>query len=340
MIGLVGHASLLDGVALVDAASSSNLQYREYASPGEIESQRSWRNRLSTTTNMDHVMTHNDNHLFEGNHMAQSFQQQAMIDECTLIWNESSFHPYVLGSGAGGPRETGHRSSTTFLHYTPHNIQHHNHHYPSSVIQGPTDRIHNPNMHQVPGSQNTMNPFHAGLETQPRHLLSMLPHRPRIYHSRQEGHVLEASRRHGNPTRHIFQRHDNLTRQRFLPPEEVAVLELSGDMHLGVEDASYEELLALGEQIGNVNTGLSEKIITSKLKTRKYVLSATNIHLKESAAPGQESDVCCICQEEYKNQENIGILSCRHEYHADCLKNWLLLKNECPICRSRGLTLD
>ncbi|GLU10285.1 hypothetical protein SLE2022_271040 [Rubroshorea leprosula] len=158
---------------------------------------------------------------------------------------------FLTGSGAGGPRETGHRSSTTFLHYTPRNIQHQNHHYPSSVIQGPTDRIRNPNMHQVPGSQNTMNPFHAGLEMRPRHPLSMLPHRPRIYHSRREGRVLEASRRHGNPTRHIFQRHGNptrhifqrygnLTSRRFLPPEEVAVQELPGDMHLGVEDASYE----------------------------------------------------------------------------------------------------
>lgn len=57
-----------------------------------------------------------------------------------------------------------------------------------------------------------------------------------------------------------------------------------------------QELLALGEQIGNANTGLSEEIITTKLKTRTFSLSATNIDMEETATLGQEPDVCIICQ--------------------------------------------
>ena len=44
-----------------------------------------------------------------------------------------------------------------------------------------------------------------------------------------------------------------------------------------------------------------------------------------------------ISQDFYKNQEKIGTLHCGHEYHADCLKKWLLVKNVCPICKSEAL---
>jgi len=30
-----------------------------------------------------------------------------------------------------------------------------------------------------------------------------------------------------------------------------------------------------------------------------------------------------ILQDEYKNEEEIGILQCQHEYHVDCIKRWL-----------------
>lgn len=43
-------------------------------------------------------------------------------------------------------------------------------------------------------------------------------------------------------------------------------------------------------------------------------------------------------QEEYKNMEKIGTLNCGHEYHAECLKKWLHVKNVCPICKSEALT--
>ncbi|KAL7250422.1 hypothetical protein ACSBR1_012434 [Camellia fascicularis] len=42
-----------------------------------------------------------------------------------------------------------------------------------------------------------------------------------------------------------------------------------GNMRLDVDDMSYEELLALGERIGNVNTGLSEDMISKCLRETK-----------------------------------------------------------------------
>lgn len=61
-------------------------------------------------------------------------------------------------------------------------------------------------------------------------------------------------------------------------------------------NSKSQELLALGERIGNVNTGLSEEIVARQLKTRVY-LSATNyINLEEPASKDQEPGSCIICQ--------------------------------------------
>ncbi|WCJ35457.1 RING/U-box superfamily protein [Euphorbia peplus] len=97
------------------------------------------------------------------------------------------------------------------------------------------------------------------------------------------------------------------------------------DMRLDVDNMSYEELLALEERIGDVSTGLSEENISKQLKQRKY--SSAQV----------ETEPCCVCQEEYKNGEDLGTLDCGHDYHTDCIKQWLKLKNWCPICKTTGL---
>ncbi|PIN17932.1 Anaphase-promoting complex (APC), subunit 11 [Handroanthus impetiginosus] len=101
------------------------------------------------------------------------------------------------------------------------------------------------------------------------------------------------------------------------------------DMRLDVDNMSYEELLALEERIGNVCTGLSEETIMSRLKQQKCV----ETKLKDEG----EAEPCSICREEYNDGEDLGILECGHEFHKDCIKQWLMQKNLCPICKTTGL---
>ncbi|CAH9144866.1 unnamed protein product [Cuscuta epithymum] len=103
------------------------------------------------------------------------------------------------------------------------------------------------------------------------------------------------------------------------------------DMRLDVDNMSYEELLALEERIGNVCTGLSEEMILKHLKRQKYTCMATQ---EENPA---EREPCCICQEEYNEGDELGILDCGHEYHTQCVKQWLKQKNVCAICKTTGL---
>ncbi|GKC38004.1 E3 ubiquitin protein ligase MBR2-like protein isoform X1 [Tanacetum coccineum] len=48
---------------------------------------------------------------------------------------------------------------------------------------------------------------------------------------------------------------------------------------------------------------------------------------------------CSVCLEKYKEGEELGILHCSHEFHADCIKIWLLCKNVCPLCKAIGIPI-
>ncbi|KAH0857911.1 hypothetical protein HID58_086172 [Brassica napus] len=89
-----------------------------------------------------------------------------------------------------------------------------------------------------------------------------------------------------------------------------------------------EELLALEERIGDVCTGVNEETISNRLKQRKF---------KSSTKSPQDAEPCCICQEEYSEGEDMGTLECGHDFHSQCIKEWLKQKNLCPICKTTGL---
>ncbi|KAK1293079.1 hypothetical protein QJS10_CPB17g02371 [Acorus calamus] len=104
------------------------------------------------------------------------------------------------------------------------------------------------------------------------------------------------------------------------------------DMRLDVDNMSYEELLALEERIGYVSTGLSEETILKCLKQKKHLSNMVEVEVART-----DVEPCCVCQEEYINGDELGTLDCGHDFHTDCIKKWLMLKNLCPICKTTAL---
>ncbi|XP_050219034.1 probable E3 ubiquitin-protein ligase ZFP1 [Mercurialis annua] len=359
-----------DGVALMDATSYAPPQYRGNSTPSirEVGSHRSVRNRLGAT-GLDPALAHIQNHFIQGNYINQPFQPAGCMwldQHCnsgeagTSAWTQTPSITYMHGNNVNGASIDGgsmgpqryhdlfsNRNNTGFLHPSPPNIRHHNFHHLPPPIQGM--RGHNLNLlPQVSAtsfrgptsyaSQSNLNPSQDGLDMGMRHPGSIQPTGLRIYRPHHEGVISETTLSHRN-----------LPHLRVLPTDGVALLEFSdyyevenyvdhhSDMRLDVENMSYEELLALGEQIGNVNTGLSEEFIRSQLKTRTYLSFPFSINLEETASMDQEPDSCIICQDDYMSEEKIGSLRCGHEYHADCLKKWLRVKNFCPICKCEAL---
>ncbi|KAH7291498.1 hypothetical protein KP509_29G019500 [Ceratopteris richardii] len=92
---------------------------------------------------------------------------------------------------------------------------------------------------------------------------------------------------------------------------------------LDVDNMSYEELLALGERIGKQSRGLHPDII-SALPCAIFVQK-----VEES-----ESIICVICRYDIKDGESFLTLPCKHLYHSECIKSWLHVQKNCPICNA------
>ncbi|XP_072978478.1 uncharacterized protein [Typha angustifolia] len=99
------------------------------------------------------------------------------------------------------------------------------------------------------------------------------------------------------------------------------------DMRLDIDNMSYEELLALEERIGYVNTGLPDETMLRCL--------TENVYTSDKNQDDQEEEAnCIICLDEYKTGVHLGRLNCGHDFHADCIKKWLQMKNACPVCKA------
>ncbi|KAL6973584.1 RING-type E3 ubiquitin transferase [Sarracenia purpurea var. burkii] len=97
---------------------------------------------------------------------------------------------------------------------------------------------------------------------------------------------------------------------------------------LDADKMSYEELLELGDKIGYVITGLKEDEIVhclSQTKLLDYLFSQFSAEIEHK---------CSICQEDYEAEDEMGKLECGHFYHIHCIKQWLVQKNICPVCKT------
>ncbi|KAK4803627.1 hypothetical protein SAY86_003444 [Trapa natans] len=240
--------------------------------------------------------------------------------------------PMEIGNqGIQGPLEVNmNRSSTNFFHFPYFSPQHCHLPYLSPPVHGTRSRNGNLEFQlQAPTPPHSVS--HVG-PSEPTGFRTCWPHSTAVIPETM------SPRHHGAP--HF----------RVSAVDEVAVIDYDEaygvgnydnhmDMRLDIEDMSYEELLALGELIGNVNTGLPEETISSQLKTRTWTASLL-IDLEELPCDDQEAASCIICQDVYEDHEKLGSLECGHEFHASCLKKWLLVKNVCPICKSKALPGD
>lgn len=105
------------------------------------------------------------------------------------------------------------------------------------------------------------------------------------------------------------------------------------DMRADIDNMSYEELLALEERIGNVNTGLSEESVGKSIQVEIF----TSPEVSCGYVPQEIEIKCSICQEEFEEAVELGVLECGHSHHIACIKQWLLQKNQCPICKAPAM---
>ncbi len=64
---------------------------------------------------------------------------------------------------------------------------------------------------------------------------------------------------------------------------------------------------------------------------KKYIKRTTE--LKETSKKSDE--ICVICQDDFKEDNECSKLYCGHKYHKCCISEWIVHKKTCPLCNTR-----
>ncbi|KAK6785425.1 hypothetical protein RDI58_018880 [Solanum bulbocastanum] len=298
----------------------------------------------------DTVLQNNNHHLLQGNYVGQAYQfpgnpwlnmpfNSSGSAAQSWAWSQAAplTHPpigaggYVIGAGnmaMRGYQVPSSNGGLTGFMYPP-------------IPQGPP-QYHphlSPNMHTMAGHTMSSNPQMTAspgrqLQLSSSNMGPLLPSGFRMYRPHQREFMMRGT----NASHHNLRNGVSMLGvPRF---RGVGVVDQHRDMRLDVDRMTYEELLALGERIGNVTIGLSEDIIVANLKTKIFLSTETPSPLENVASDQDQKTVCVICQTDYKDGEKIGILNCGHEYHEECVKKWLGVKNSCAICKSAALSTE
>jgi hypothetical protein len=90
------------------------------------------------------------------------------------------------------------------------------------------------------------------------------------------------------------------------------------------DQLSYEELLALSDRIGTVSHGASAEQIARLPTITGRIPAGSDI----------QSQQCSICLYDYEASEERTLMpACMHQFHRECIVNWLKQSKLCPVCR-------
>ncbi|RWR88402.1 E3 ubiquitin-protein ligase CIP8-like protein [Cinnamomum micranthum f. kanehirae] len=89
-------------------------------------------------------------------------------------------------------------------------------------------------------------------------------------------------------------------------------------------DRALRESQNLNYNMGFGAVPATETAITSALLTKRFIKG------------GQDSiETCMVCLEEFVEEAEVKQLSCLHFFHGECIVEWLMQSNCCPVCRFR-----
>ncbi|CAL5372932.1 unnamed protein product [Camellia sinensis] len=61
-----------------------------------------------------------------------------------------------------------------------------------------------------------------------------------------------------------------------------------------------------------------------QFSAKRALLATWEILQEVDGTALQYEEPCCVCREEYVDGEELGKLDCGHEFHFNCIKQWLM----------------
>ncbi|KAJ7834611.1 hypothetical protein B0H13DRAFT_222036 [Mycena leptocephala] len=120
----------------------------------------------------------------------------------------------------------------------------------------------------------------------------------------------------------------------YYPPEH-GILNGAG----GAE--SLEALLELPELLGYARPPTASKADIARAGLKVIRRDALPAAEKDGRVVENCVERCLICLDDYAEEDDIRVLSCRHAFHLSCVDRWLETgRNNCPACRTKGVPTD
>ncbi len=107
-------------------------------------------------------------------------------------------------------------------------------------------------------------------------------------------------------------------------------------------------LAGLARTLGNLDEVLNASLMEAQQSSHSrptltnQQFDSIPTHSYEDIKSNQENTgvtACAICQIDYVDTDQLKLLNCRHYFHTDCIKKWLVDHNlQCPVCRADAVT--
>ena len=94
---------------------------------------------------------------------------------------------------------------------------------------------------------------------------------------------------------------------------------------------------ARDESVESLNGSSLQRVNTSSIlrdcRKIKYKFHSIKKSQFFSYKSYSKVSVCSICMEDFTEGEELVLCPCKHCCHECCIKEWLKLKNSCPLCK-------
>eukprot|EP00871_Galdieria_phlegrea_P002619 jgi/Galph1/3358/GphlegSOOS_G2017.1 len=113
------------------------------------------------------------------------------------------------------------------------------------------------------------------------------------------------------------------------------ILILKCDAEIPVGGKSFQDDVCDSSSVGSFRE--IQKSMVSYQKRSNTSPNSQNVHCCTEndifLSCSSSTDLCPICLEEFIHEELIRILPCGHEFHNDCIYQWLTKRGKCPVCK-------
>ncbi|GFO50161.1 RING finger protein 44 [Plakobranchus ocellatus] len=72
-----------------------------------------------------------------------------------------------------------------------------------------------------------------------------------------------------------------------------------------------------------------QTMVSARIKYRRSQPDSSD----GAGRPGSNQIFCVFCMSDFEDKHLLRMLPCLHEFHAECIDEWLKTHRTCPLCR-------